>query len=92
MSPKLQSVRDSAIAHLDAFLSDHSENIETEFQRDIFKGQRTQKPACTTINFAIKVSHENKPCKFKLRYGSAQSDEAEETLKDPNQLELPAGE
>lgn len=67
-------------------------SIAAEFERDILKGAKTEKPASTTINFAIKVSHENKPCKFKLRYGSAQSDEAEETLKDPNQLELPAGE
>jgi len=80
------------VEHLQCFLSDHSENIENEFKRDEFKAETTKKPTSTTINFSIKVQHDKRPCKFKLRYGSAQSYEAEETLKDPNQLELPAGE
>lgn len=92
MSPKLQSVIDVSLDNIDGLLRNNSQSIETEFERDILKAAKIEKPASTTITITIKVSHENKPCKFKLRYGSAQSDEAEETLKDPNQLELPAGE
>jgi len=92
MSPKLQSVIELVKEVIPAMLTENSANIDVEFDRDVIKAAKVEKPAATTINISIKVSHQNKPCKFKLRYGSAQSDEAEENLKDPNQLELPAGE
>ena len=88
MSPKLQSNKASAPNNLSQLLDECADGIDKAFEAASIEAALQDKPAKAKLTFTMTVNLETDALKSHLGWSIAYGKTIEETLKDPNQLEL----
>lgn len=92
MSPKLQSITADSPERLASLLRECADGIDKAFESASIEAALQDKPAKAKLGFTMTVNLETGAIKYNLGWSIAYGKTIEETLKDPNQLELPDGE